>query len=220
MMIDLSKYRVVDLSYEMIPGEQKIDGHYLHGSCLFGRPTEVQEFIAYGARMHFIQGQTHSGTHSECAYKYAEDGLDFVDTPVERYMGEAVVCDLSYKKGGETITVEDFQKFGVKADDIVLAYCSEKTLGDIPYITAEAINWLIETKIKALVLENLRYSPPGTPHGLGDADCRLLLSGIQMIDAPLGLHKLTKRRVFFMAVPIKMRRITACTVRAVALEEK
>ena len=156
-MIDLSKYHIIDLSYEMTPGEQKIDGRYLHGDCLFGRPTEVQEFIAYGARMHFIQGQTHSGTHSECAYKYSESGPDFVDTPVEKYMGEAVVCNFSNKKGGEAITVADFQKFGVKKDDIVLAYCSEETLSDIPYITPEAISWLIGTKIKALVLENLRF---------------------------------------------------------------
>jgi hypothetical protein len=30
-MIDLSKYRVIDLSYELIPGERKIDGTYTHG---------------------------------------------------------------------------------------------------------------------------------------------------------------------------------------------
>jgi kynurenine formamidase len=218
-MIDLSKYRVIDLSYTMVAGERKIDGRYLHGDCLFGRPTEVQEFIAYGARMHFIQGQTHSGTHAECAYKYAEAGPDFADTPVTAYMGEAVACNFTYKKGGETITIEDFKKFGVKAGDIVLAWCSEATLSNIPYITNEAIDWLIQLKIKALVLENMRYSPPGTPPGQGDSDCRCLLAGIQMIDAPLGLHQIKKPRVFFMALPIKMRRITACTVRAIALEE-
>lgn len=54
-MIDLSKYRIIDLSHEMVPGEQKIDGHYLHGEPFFGRSVEVQEFMAYGARMHFIQ---------------------------------------------------------------------------------------------------------------------------------------------------------------------
>ena len=34
-MIDLSKYRIIDLSHEMVPGEQKIDGHYLHGEPFF-----------------------------------------------------------------------------------------------------------------------------------------------------------------------------------------
>ncbi len=34
-MIDLSKYRIIDLSYEMVPGEQRIDGQYLHGVPTF-----------------------------------------------------------------------------------------------------------------------------------------------------------------------------------------
>ena len=41
-MIDLSKYRVIDLSYEMVPGEKKINGQYLHGDPLHERPVEVQ----------------------------------------------------------------------------------------------------------------------------------------------------------------------------------
>ena len=218
-MIDLSKYRVIDLSYELVPGERKINGRYLHGKTFYDRPIEVQEFIAYGARMHFIQGQTHSGTHVECPYKYSEEGADFVDMPLTTFMGEAVACNFTYKKGGEAITIDDFRKFGVKKDDIVLAWCSAETLDNIPYITNEAIDWLIETKIKMLVIENMRYSPPGTPVGSGDSDCRLLLAGIPMVDAPLGLDQITRPRLFFMALPAKLRRVTAWWTRAVALEE-
>ena len=36
-MIDLSKYRIIDLSYELVPGERKIDGRYLHGEPFYGR---------------------------------------------------------------------------------------------------------------------------------------------------------------------------------------
>ena len=36
-MTDLSKYRIVDLSHEMVPGEQKIDGHCLHDGSLAHR---------------------------------------------------------------------------------------------------------------------------------------------------------------------------------------
>ena len=96
-MIDLSKYRIVDLSHEMIPGEKKIDGHYLHGEPFYGRSVEVQEFMAYGARMHFIQSQTHNGTHCEGAYKYLDEGPDMAGMPLASYIGEAVVCDFSHK---------------------------------------------------------------------------------------------------------------------------
>ena len=62
-MIDLSKYRIIDLSHELVPGERKLDGRYLHGEPFYGRPVEVQEMMAYNARMHFIQSETHNGTH-------------------------------------------------------------------------------------------------------------------------------------------------------------
>ncbi len=81
-MIDRSKYRIIDLSYELVPGEQKIDGRYLHGEPFYGRPIEVQEFIAYDARMHFIRTQTHNGTHVEAPYKYDENGADDGSMPL------------------------------------------------------------------------------------------------------------------------------------------
>jgi kynurenine formamidase len=90
-MIDLSKYRVIDLSYELLPGEGKIDGHYLHGEPFHGQSVQVQEFMAFSARMHFIQSETHNGTHVESAHKYSEDGADIGSMLVESYMGEAVV---------------------------------------------------------------------------------------------------------------------------------
>jgi kynurenine formamidase len=216
-MIELSKYRVIDLSYTLLPGEQKIDGHYLHGEPFFGRWIEVQEFIAYGARMHFIQSQTHNGTHAEVGYKYSETGQDFETMPVECYMGEAVVCKFTDKRAGGPITVADLQKFNIKAGDIVLAWAPK--LDKPPYMTVEAIDWLIEKKIKMFCNENLLYSPPGTPAGQGDADCKLLLAGVTMVDAVVGIDKLTKPRVFFIALPAKMKRITASWVRAIALEE-
>src|SRR5579872_5885181 len=97
-MIDLSKYRVIDLSHEMVPGERKISGHYLHGQPVHGRPIEVQEFTAYGARMHFFQGQTHTGTHAEAPYKYHENAADIASMPVESYLGEAAACNFTTKR--------------------------------------------------------------------------------------------------------------------------
>jgi kynurenine formamidase len=218
-MIDLDKYRIIDLSYELVPGERKIDGRYLHGNTLSDRPIEVQEFIAYGARMHFIQGQTHTGTHVECPYKYSETGPDFGTMPLSLFMGEAVACNFTHKKAGEAITTDDFRQAGVKTGDIVLAWGSPETLDDNPYITDEAIDWLVETKIKLIGVENIRHAPPGTPPGQDYFDPQFLLAGIPMLDALFGLDQITRPRVFFIALPVKLRRVTACWARAIALEE-
>ena len=149
-MIDLSKYRIIDLSHEMIPGEQKIDGHYLHGEPFFGRSVEVQEFMAYGARMHFIQSQTHNGTHCEGAYKYLDEGPDMAGMSLASYIGEAVVCDFSHKGSGEGIRADEFRRAGVQSGDIVLVRTNPEHSGELPYFEAEVLDFFIETRIKLL----------------------------------------------------------------------
>lgn len=217
-MIDLSQYRIIDLSYELVPGERLEDGRYLHGEPLFGRPVEVQEFHAFNARMHFIQGQTHSGTHVEAPYKYSESGADIGSMPVESYIGEAVVCDFSGAGPGSPIEVDDLQQAGVHAGDIVLLRGSVEDRKE-PYLTFEAIDWLIGLPIKAIGMENVGHSPPGTSFGPDDGDGRFLLAGIPFLDALKGLDQIAKSRVFLIALPVKIRRVTASWARAIALEE-
>ena len=217
-MIDLSKYRIIDLSHEMLPGELKIGGHYLHGQP-YGRWIELQEFIAYGARMHFIQSQTHNGTHAESPYKHSDTGADIAQMPLESYMGEAVVCNFSHKKAGEPITVDDVRSCGVRSGDIVLAYAGKDTRSNPPYLTADATDWLIKTKIKCYAPENLDNCPPGTALGPDVTDCKLLGAGIAIVDDATGMAQITKPRVFFIALPARMRRVSALWVRAIALEE-
>jgi kynurenine formamidase len=217
-VIDLSTFRIIDLSYELLPGERKTDGRYVHGEPLWGRPIELDEFFAYGARMHFLSGQTHGGTHVEAPYKYADDGTDVGAVPLESYIGEAVVCSFAHKAANAPISADELREAGVKQGDILLAWASAETSQQPPFFTVEAVDWLLETRIKMLGIENLRASPPDTPHGPGDADCRLLLGGVALLDAPLGLHRITKHRVFVIALPLKLRRATASWTRAIALE--
>ena len=66
---------------------------------------------------------------------------------------------------------------------------------------------------------NLYYGPAAVPNAHIDAERRLLEEGIPMVDALKGLEQLTKDRVFFIALPIKMHRVTASWTRAIALEE-
>ena len=218
-MIDLSKYRIIDLSLELVPGERRVDGRYLHGEPIWGRPIEVQEFTAFEARMHFIQGQTHAGTHVEAPYKYSETGADIGSMPVVCYIGEAAACNFEHKEAGAPITPDDLCSAGVKTGDIVLAWGAPAVADNPPYMTFEAIDWLIEREVKLFGNERIGFSPPGTPYGCESGDARMLLGGIVLADALRGLSQITKPRVFFIALPVKMRRITASWTRAIVLEE-
>ena len=219
-MIDLSKHRIIDLSQEVHPGEWKIDGRYLHGEAPTGRPVELREFFAFNARMHLLQGQTHTGTHVEGTYKYSDTGADMADMPLENYIGEAVVCDFSHNSDGAAIEAEDLKKAGVRQRDIVLGRSDDRPRERRPHLSRDAVSWLIEKKIKLLGLEFVRMSPPGTPLGKEDTDGRLLLAGIAMADTLKGLHQIRKPRVFFIALPVRVHRTTASWTRAIALEER
>tara|TARA_Y100000588_G_C14079008_1_gene849297 strand:- start:232 stop:906 length:675 start_codon:yes stop_codon:yes gene_type:complete len=222
-MIDLSKYRIIDLSYEMIPGEMKINGQYLHGEPFVGRTIEVQEFMAYGARMHFIQSQTHNGTHCEGAYKYLDEGPDMAGMPLASYIGEAVITDFTHKgPGDQIISADEMRQAGVGADDIVLVRTNAdiENRDDMPYFAAEVLDFFIDTGIKLLASGgNLFYGPVDVPNAHIDAERKLLEKGIPMVDALKGLDQIQKERVFFIALPLKMQRVTAAWTRAIALEE-
>lgn len=221
-MIDLSKYRIIDLSHELFPSEQKTDGHQRHGKPAFGeRAIDLQEFYHAqdDSRMHFIQSQTHNGTHVEAPYKYSETGADSASMPLETYLGETAACNFNHK-AGQPITPDDLRDAGVGTGDIVLAWGPPKDRADSPYLTPETVDWLIDTRIKALGIQNISLSPPGTPTDQRPTpDSRILLAGIGLIDAPTGLDQIKKPRVFFIGLPLRMHRITASWTRAIVLEE-
>ncbi len=218
-MIDLNKYRIIDLTEEVLPGELKTDGRYLHGEPAGGRPVELQEFTAFGARMHFIQGQTHTGTHVEAPYKYSDTGTDLGSMPVECYIGEAAACNFEDMEAGAAITPDHFRSAGVKAEDIVLVWGNPADADNPPYMTFEAIDWLISMRVKLFGNENIAFAPPGTPFGTGFGDARLLLGGIVLADGLVGMSQIKRPRVFFIGLPVKMRRLTACCARTIVLEE-
>jgi len=149
--------------------------------------------------MHHIQSQTHNGTHVETPYKYSETGADPASMPLETYLGEAAA--------------------GVRTGDIVLVWGSDRHADNPPYLTSEAVDWLIDTRIKAIGLNDLRHSAPGTPFGLEDAGAKLLLAGVGYIDVPMGLSRITRPRVFFIGLPVKIQRVTASWTRAIVLKE-
>ena len=216
-MIDLSKYRIVDLSYALIPGERRNDGEYRPGTPWFGRPIELQEFTYMTARMHFLQAQTHLGTHCEAPYKY-HDGPDIAGTDLRSYLGEAVVCDFSAKGGGESISAADFEAAGVRKGDIVLVRTGSELDAPRPVMTGEAVDWLMEQEMPLMGSGgNVLYGPDTEGHL--EAERRLLGRGVALVDGLYRLDQLTKPRVFFMALPLRIQRTTAAWTRAIALEE-
>lgn len=226
-MIDLARYNIIDLSEKVDTALLKASGEYFHGSSEIGRIVYLEEFFLAGwpgVRMHFIKGESHTGTHVEAPYKVFADGRDVVSMPLDSFIGEAVVVDVSSKKAGEPITVADMEKAGVKEGDRVLVRGPRTVLSPLPYLSEDAGSWLIKKKIRLLAMQNaMEYHPDQIagkiPKDQGN-DHELFKAGVVRIDGIVNLEKITKKRVFLVSLPLNFNKLETSWTRAIALEER
>ena len=82
--IDWSRYRLVDLSYTVIPpGTDE-------------RPFATERsFLADDSFKHDVRTHTHVGTHVEAPAHFFEGGATVLDMPLERFMGRAVLLKVT-----------------------------------------------------------------------------------------------------------------------------
>ena len=213
-MIDLSRYRIVDLSMPIRPGIWKVNGEYLHGDQV--RRLEARQFIYEPDKtlMHFVDTETHIGTHVEGPSHHPKGTKSVAELPLEKFIGEALVVDLSHLKpiNGErrAVTPSDLEK--VKAGDILLIWSSLKC-EEAPYLSPEVLKWLKEKGIKMLGLQGIDVGEAGVMEEV------LCANDIPVIEGMVNLEKLKRERVFFIGFPIRMIGLDSSWIRAVALEE-
>jgi arylformamidase len=224
-MIDLQKgYRMVDLSEEVIPDLLELNGDYTWGTHV--RRFILREFIAKidNLPMHFVEAETHIGTHVELPSHLKKDGKSSSEMPFDIFLGEAIVLNFDFltpKDGqGQAITPSHLSK--VKKGDIVLMWSSYEGK-EHPYISAEAIKWLAQLPIKMIGTEpsvegeDPRSEEPGFSEAW--ATHRYALGNdIPIIDNLCNLKEIKKERVFFIGLPLKIAHLEASWIRAIALE--
>jgi arylformamidase len=176
---------------------------------------------------------THIGTHIEGPYHCIEDGKKLDELPLEKYIGKAVVLDLTWKKERDReISKEDLEKSGfVKKGDIVLLKTgydqrfsgeelqSEVYMANSPYLSDEAIEWLIKKEIKNMGIDFWSIEEYPINPDIGEPrHIRLFNKDIPFIHSLVDLVKIETSRVFFIALPMLISGLDSSPVRAVAIE--
>ena len=217
MLIDLSRYRIVDLSEEIRPGVLKVNGKYVHGSEV--RRLEIRQYIYEPDKtfMHWVETETHVGTHVEFPAHYKDGLKDGASFSPETFMGEAVGVNLNYKKPGEAIAPKDLEEAGVGREDILIVW-SPYSGGDIPRISPDTSKWMFERGIKMLGVDN-SVDIEWDANSMATHDY-LLGNDIPIIERLAHLDQLRKKRFFFIGLPLRIRHLDSCWIRAIALEEK
>ena len=183
----------------------------------------------------------HSGTHVDVPLHFVVGGKSVDQLPVEAFVGEGVVINLSYKKPKEEITVEDVKAFGheIKVDDVLMLHTGwDKKLGynpeylfEWPYLVEETAEYLVEKQVKALGVDTLSvggwdgdtpgHGPVAGP-GSGARTHHILLgAGIILIETLRNLDRVLagarSRRAHFVFAPIAFQGAEGGPCRALAL---
>jgi kynurenine formamidase len=216
-------FRVVDLSEALNPGVLKADGHYWWSQT--GRRYELRQWISPGGHFqHFVDAASQVGTHVETP-AHIHDGarqpdgstISPADMPLETFFGEAVVinCDGIPPSGDGSrplVQIEHVRK--ARPGDIVLLWSSAGGHSG-PALSDEAAQWLADLPIKLIGEQHVVL--PNEPHRifLGKSN-----GPIPIMEEIKHLEALRSERVLFFGLPIRVHRIEATSIRAMAFEPR
>jgi len=215
-MIDLKKYRIIDLSEEIIPGILKVNGEYVHGNQI--RRFEIRQFIYAPdkALMHWVETETHIGTHVELPAHLIDGAKSSSEMPLETFMGEAIILKFDFLKPreGKGQPIKPLHLEKVRKNDIVLLW-SPYSGDERPYISPESAEWLASKPVKMVGVQNIGVEAPG---GLMATHNALLKNEIPLIEGLVNLDKVQKERVFYIGLPLRVAGLDSSWIRAIALE--
>ena len=210
--IDLAAYRIVDLSYTVVPPGTG------------DRPFVVQRGrLADNAyKFDIVRTHTHVGTHVEAPAHFYLGGTDVTHLPLEAFLGRAVLLDVPDAAAAQEIdsayldaAIGDV----LQAGDIVICRNSDREAEHLPCFTPEGALWLRDRQIKMLGIdEHFRL---GATITAGRALHDILMSrDICLIEFLDNLAELRRREFFFMALPFKCAQIDSAWARAIAIEQR
>jgi len=186
------------------------------------------------ANEYAMEIHTHIGTHIEGPFHCLVDGKKLDELPVDRFLGNAAVIDLTWKKGVDReITKDDLMKAGghIERDDIVLLKTGydqsfsgtelqgEEYMAKSLYLSDDAVEWLIEKGIKNMGIDFWSIEEYPIDPDVGEPKhVRLFEHDIPFIHSIVDLVKIDAERVFFIALPMFISGLDSSPVRAVAIE--
>ena len=175
----------------------------------------------------------HLGTHVDAPLHFIEGTYGIDQVPLDRIIGPAVLMDFSHKSRGEAITIEEVRqydkKLGIKEGEIVIfrtdwtdkKWGTDEFFADSPYVTGEVGEWMVEKKVRAGVFDFSEEYVVRKP-GFEGYECpyhkAVLSKNIYNIEYVRNLNKITKKRCWIMAMPLKLVGVEGAPARVIAIE--
>ncbi|MDA8372331.1 MAG: cyclase family protein [Nocardiopsaceae bacterium] len=215
--------RIVDLSRPLGPDTQAYPGDRTPELV----PTSTIGADGYNSTEARLS--SHSGTHADAPFHFADDGARLDDLPLELFVGPALVVDVTGRGGRTPITRADLAPWEAACTPgtVVLlhtgwsAYYRTEYYFDHPYLDGEAARMLVDAGVRTIGID--APSPDATPRGDHPgsdwaAHHAILGAGGTIIENLCHLERIDFTDPVFSAFPIRLASGDGAPVRAVAMQ--
>jgi len=217
--IDLGKYRVVDLSCEVVPGQE--------ADALGYRPfiTERWGYLSDGGHTEYIvKTHSHVGTHVEGPRHFFGKGKSITEMPLTAFMGRGVLIGVKLEEPNLEITTDYLEGISgdlIREKDIIICRNDGSYSGNdpdkFPYLAPQTAGWFL--KHKAKMIGCYRINIGNTIAAGREFEREMMGNGVLFVEFLENVDQLRKREFFFMALPFKVKGFGSSWARAVAIEE-
>lgn len=207
--------KVIDLSLEIFPGAPSFPGDPV---CAFS----VHETVAStGYNLTRVCLGTHQGTHLDAPRHFLDDGETVDRIDLDRCVGPATVIDLSYKRPGDSIDLDDLRphQAAIRPGARILyrlgwdkQFSAERYFTEYPGLTLTLAEWLASRGLYLIGTD----APGPSVADAKDIHLILLRAGIVVVEALANLESLPSE-VFFAAAPLKLAGLDGSPIRAFAV---
>ena len=179
----------------------------------------------------------HAFTHVDAPGHFLPGGRDIASLPVDQWVGEAAVLDLTQVGPNQEVTADDLERHGqhVRSGDIALLRTdwpkrvsveTEQFWRDAPYTGKSACEWLLDRQVKVVGYD---YPPDYAVRTMIFEPTRKLTredntthhaffpAGIRVVEYLTNLDQIGAPRCTFVALPLPVEGADGMPVRAVAL---
>lgn len=215
--------KLIDIS-RTISGRIKLHPPYANAEITTVMTPDMPK--AVGRTTRSFNGILHTGTHIDCPEHMVPGGTTVDKIPLETFVGEALLINMTHKGSRAAISGEDLEKAAGKkvrpGDRILIRTNWNRNFGednyfeDSPYLTPDGSEWCIDHKV---ILVGGDFYPTQWADEEFTSKRMLLQKGIPMLFDLENLDKIKSERITLWALPLKFENCEASMTRAVVVEE-
>jgi kynurenine formamidase len=186
---------------------------------------------------------SHTGTHIDAPYHFIKDGKKIDELPVQRFVGDGVLVDVSAKSDRELIEpgdVEPYENEIAEGDFVILKTGRDKYFGTSkyyfhPYLSPEGARLLLKMGVSLVGIDAMNVDP--TYHDSRDSDPSaialpdeetygypvhdiLLGNDILIVENLCNLDKIKPVKGVYSFLPLKLKDSDGSPIRAVFLGQR